>query len=182
MSTSERGRPSHRSPIVSLKRVDGSGSESEMNTDSESNECTLDSSPESDAWLTVAHAKHRLMISLMREVYSISIFQWKSEFRSRPECQAGTTGAYSQYSSSRTPSSTAKGKGKMDEEDSHSPDANDKKKSRSKSANSEDAGKRKLFACCFYKYDTLRYCVNNETGTKYRSCAGPGFGKISQLK
>ena len=182
MSTSEFSRPSYRNPINSPIRDICSGSDSGAIIDDDYGECTPDSSPEGDAWLTVAYEKHRLMVSLMREVYTICISQWSTEFRSRGESQTGGTGASLQSSSSRTPSSTAKGKRKMDDQDSDSPDTNNNKKKRSNSANSDDVSKEKLFACCFYKYNALKYCVNSETGMKYRSCAGPGFGKISQLK
>ena len=70
----------------------------------------------------------------------------------------------------------------MQDRESPPPDAKDEKKRKSRSSGSGDSGPERLFACSFYKFNAQKYCSNSDTGTKYRSCAGPGFSKISQLK
>ncbi|KAL9134542.1 MAG: hypothetical protein Q9175_004270 [Cornicularia normoerica] len=165
-------------PILEHQSGAGSGD----STESDSSEDVSSLSPENDAWLAVASAKHRMMVSLMRDVYTIFNYQWGADFRSRAGSQAASTGVQSQDSNSRTPSSTGKGKRRTHDRDSDPPDAADEKKRKSKSLRSGDGGQERLFACFFYKYNAQKYCSNRDTGTKYRSCAGPGFSKISQLK
>ena len=140
---------------------------------------TASPSPENDAWLIVAHAKHRMMISLMRDVYTIFDPHWKADVRNNAGTRAASTG---QNSSSRTPPSTAKSKRRLQDRDSPPPDGNDEKKRKTKSSNSGDDGQERLLACCFHKHNARKYCSNSDTGLKYRTCAGPGFSKISKLK
>ena len=139
-------------------------------------------SPGSATWLTMAHAKHQMMVYLMRDVYNIANFQGGADFRNRTGSQTAGTGAYPQSSSSAAPSSIGRGKRRMQDRESPHPDAKDEKKKKSRSSKSGDSGPERLFACFFHKFNSQKYCSNNETGTKYRSCAGPGFSKISQLK
>ena len=93
-----------------------------------------------------------------------------------------STGAHAQNSSSRALPSTGKGKRRLQDRDSQPPDGNDEKKRKTKSSNTGDDGQERLFACCFHKHNAQKYCSNGDTGSKYRSCAGPGFSKISKLK
>lgn len=140
------------------------------------------SSPENDAWLTLAYAKHRMIVSLMRDVHAIFNSQWRIEFRSRTGSQPASTEADPRHSSSSTPSSVERGKRRKRDRESHSPDPNDTKKKRTNSPTSGHGSRQRLLACCFYKNNPQKYCSNGDTGTKYRSCAGPGFSRISQLK
>ena len=122
-----------------------------------------------------------MIISLMRDVYAIFNPHWKAEVRSHAENRATSTGAHAQDTVSRTSLFTGKGKRRLQDRDSPPPDGNDEKKRKTKSSSSGDHGQR-LFACCFHKFNAQKYCINDDTGSKYRSCAGPGFSKISQLK
>src|SRR5207248_10873806 len=38
------------------------------------------------------------------------------------------------------------------------------------------------FACPFNQYNPQKYSSNNSMGSKYRSCAGPGFKAIAKVK
>ncbi len=38
------------------------------------------------------------------------------------------------------------------------------------------------FACPFHKSNARKYWPNLDTGTKYRSCQGPGVSSISKMK
>lgn len=169
-------------PTDSPTKEDYSGDSSGASTESDLGEDIASTSPEKATWLTIAYAKHQMMISLMRDVYNIANFQWKADFRSRTGSQAANTGEYAPSSSSLTPTSRAKGKRRMQDRESPPPDAKDEKKRKSRSSGSGDSGPERLFACSFYKFNAQKYCSNSDTGTKYRSCAGPGFSKISQLK
>lgn len=171
-----------RKLIYSPIRENGSGASSEASTESDLSEDASSPSPENDAWLTVSYTKHLMMVSLMSDVYTIFNSQWKADFRSRIGSQAASTSGYSQSSNSRTPSSTGRGKRRLPDRDSPPPDANDEKKRKSRSTKTGDSGQERMFACFFYKYNAQKYCSNSDTGTKYRSCAGPGFSRISQLK
>lgn len=174
--------PFDQIPINGTEQEHDSGSNSRASTENDLSEDTSSPSPENDAWLTVAYAKHRMMVSLMKDVYTILNSQWKADFRSRAGLQSASTGAYSQPSSSQTPSSTARGKRRTRDRDSPPPDANDEKKRKTKSTRSGEGDQGRLFACFFHKFDSQKYCSNGETGTKYRSCAGPGFSNVSRLK
>lgn len=151
------------------------------NSESDLRECTPSPSPENDAWLTVAYAKHRMMVCLMRDVYTKFNSQWRLDVSNRTGSQTGSSGTYSQGSSSGTLSSTRSGKRQSRDQGSHSSDANHKKQ-KTTSPVSDDGNQGRLFACCFHKYNPQKYCSSSETGTKFRSCEGPGFSKISQLK
>lgn len=155
---------------------------SDARTESDSSDNPPSPSPENDTWLTLAYAKHRMMVSLMRDIYAIFNPQWKADLRSRTGSEAASTGASSQNTSSRTPSSTTGDKRRMQNRDSPPPNADDEKKKKVKSTKSGDGSQERLFACFFYKNNPQKYCSNSDTGTKYRSCAGPGYSKISQLK
>ena len=206
MFTSNHRCRSHRSSTKPPGREDDSGSSTEARRESDLGEnpsphsegnkesITVDSTENdssedlpshslvNDAWMLMAYAKHRLMVSLLKDVYSIFNSQWNADLRSRAGSQTSGTGTSSQQSSSRTPSSTNQGKRKMQDRDSDSPDANDEKKRKTNAGATRDSGQGRLFACCFHKYNAQKYCSNIDTGTKYRSCAGPGFSRIAQLK
>ena len=169
-------------PIYETEQEHDSGMSSGVSTENELSEDTSSPSPENDAWLTVAYAKHRMVVSLMKDVYTTLNPQWKADIRSQTGPRSASTGAYSQPSSSQTPSSTGRGKRRTQDRDSPPPDAHDEKKRKTKPTRSGDGDQGRLFACFFYKYNSRKYCSNSETGTKYRSCAGPGFSKIAQLK
>jgi hypothetical protein len=43
-------------------------------------------------------------------------------------------------------------------------------------------GSSRRLACPFHKHDPVKYTCNSITGSKYRTCAGPGFETISRTK
>lgn len=159
-----------------------SGFDDDDSIETDSNGDISSPSPEKDAWLAVAFAKHRMMVCLMKDFYTIFDSQWKPDVRSRTDSHVASTATLSKVSSPQTPRSAGRSKRKYQDRDSHPPDDNDEKKRKSEFPKKEDGGQERLFACFFYKHNTQKYCSNSDTGTKYRSCAGPGFSKISQLK
>ena len=182
MSTSNHSCQSDRSSTESPVQADDNGSSTGDSTESDSSEDLSSHSLESEAWLLMAYAKHRMMVSLSKDVYSIFNSQWNADFKSRAGSQTASTSTSSPLSSSRTPSSTVRGKRKMQDRDSDLPDENDEEKRRTDAGTARDSGKGRFFACCFHKQNAQKYCSNSDTGTKFRSCAGPGFSRISQLK
>lgn len=176
--------PPARESIIrySITSASISAATSLASMESSSSEHTPSPSPENDAWLIMAYAKHRTLVFLMSEVYGIFNSQWSAELRSRTASQAPSSGASSQGSSSRTPTPPKKGKRQMEDRGSQSPDINNTKKRKTGSGRFDEGSQGRLFACCFHKYNPQKYCSNSETGTKFRSCEGPGFSKISQLK
>ena len=182
MSTSEYSTSCDRSPTHSPTQEGVSVCSTGTSIESDSSEHTPSPSPENDAWLIMAYAKHRTMVLLMNEVYAIFSSKWSADFRSRTGSQAPSSGAGSQDSSSRTPTPPENGKRQMEDRGSHSPDTNNNKKRKTGSRRLEEGSQGRLFACCFHKYNPQKYCSSSETGTKFRSCEGPGFSKISQLK
>lgn len=171
-----------RSPTHSPIREDVSVCSTGARIESDSSEHTSSPSPENDAWLMMAYTKHRIMVFLMREVYTLLDSQWSAELRSRTGSQESSSGACSQGSSTSTRTLPGNGKRKMEDRGSRSSDNNNNKKRKTDSHRSEEGSQGRLFACCFHKNNAQKYCSNSETGTKYRSCAGPGFSKISKLK
>lgn len=183
MSTLSYKLPSDRISTNSSIRECSSGSSNRASTGSDLSECTLSPSHENDAWLTLAYAKHRVMVCLMKDVYTRFNSEWRLGFRNRTGSQTASSSTYSRGSSSRKLSSTRSGKRQSRDRGSDSVDANRNKKMKTAFLESEDlANQGRLFACCFHKYNPQKYCYNSETGRKFRSCEGPGFSKISQLK
>ena len=171
-------RSSTNSPIRSIHSRSSNGASS----GSDSSEDILIDPLENDPWLTVANAKHRVMVYLMKDVYALFNSSWSMGFRSQTGSQSASPDAYSQNASSPKQSSTETGKRKAQDRDSHPPDGNEEKRRENLSLKSGDDHQKRFYACCFHKYNAQKYCSNNDTGTRYRSCAGPGFSKISQLK
>ena len=182
LSPSICSNPFDRESTYSLVQEDDSGGSDGAHGEDEFDGYTPSPSPGHDAWLTVAYAKHRMLVALMRDVYAIFNSQWTAEIRNRTGSQAPSAGAYSQDSGLGTPSSSKNGKRQMEDRGSPPPDGNDTKKRKKASLKSGDGSEGRCLACCFYKYNAHKYCSNSDTGTKYRSCAGPGFTKIAQLK
>ena len=123
-----------------------------------------------------------MMISLMGDVYAIFNSHMRAKIRSHAGSRTASTGAHAQNSTSRTTPSTAKNKRRLQDRDSPPPDGNDEKRRKYISTNSGDDAQVRLFACCFHKHNAQKYSANSDTGSKYRSCAGPGFSRISKLK
>lgn len=80
-------------------------------------------------------------------------------------------------------SSQKKNKRQIHERESSPPDDENSgrgEKRRRAEPQAKEAGL--LFACPFNKHDPEKYCPNTDTGTKFRSCIGPGFPSIARLK
>jgi hypothetical protein len=160
--------------------INGSTSEITSSNDQESlSDSTDDACGSPDTLTIMAHAKHQLIATLMREVYTMFDPQWTANVRSHTKNQSGRSSSGSQIEC--FPSAKA-GKRRMQErEDSPPGDGNsrEEKRQRIKSQTQEPG---LLFACPFNKFDPERYCPNPTSGAKFRSCIGPGFPSIARLK
>ena len=145
------------------------------------------SSPEIDTDLLLAHAKHEILVPIMREVYTM--------------LDTGENSAMKQclQSTSETPSSHATGfkfqpiqkqstrrnsrekREASDDDDDEGRKRRRKRPRRSPSREVKD-DKQRDFACPFHKYDSFKYCATSIDGSRYRSCVGPGFKSISRVK
>jgi hypothetical protein len=96
-----------------------------------------------------------------------------SALSSDPSRNTSSGSANSGSDSSRIPRLPSSGK---DEGDSRGGRDNEKK------GNPLGLGNRRKLACPFHKHDPVTYTCNNITGSKYRTCAGPGFETVSRTK
>ena len=133
----------------------------------------------SDTQTAMAYVKHILIQTLMREVYSMFDSQWNYNVRShagyRSECSL----------SGRQPGSSSSqktGKRSLQERESSPPedDSGRGEKRQRTDPHTKEVGR--LLACPFHKYDPDKYGPNSISGTKFRSCIGPGFPSVARLK
>lgn len=151
---------------------------------SEDSDDTALTSPEHDVKVFIAFAKHRLIASLMQDIYIMFDSQWNARARGHTASQSEYTSTQAQQMDTADQSSTKEGKRRMQDRDSPPPDDNDGKRKKASPKGSSSEGKigRPLLACPFHKNDPLKYRANHESGIDFRSCAGPGFQTISRLK
>ncbi|KAL8950566.1 MAG: hypothetical protein Q9222_003400 [Ikaeria aurantiellina] len=148
-----------------------------------SDECQSDNdqsqSLEPDIQLMLLHSKHKLLVRLMHEVYSIFDQRWNARLQSRTGGTPNTSPVSSQASPGRRPN--RRRKRSRDDRDSTPPEGHSKRL-RVDDDPSSKAQEDRLFACPFHKYDRHKYSCNSVNGSKYRSCVGPGFLTIARLK
>ena len=134
--------------------------------------------------LTIAYAKHQMMVALMEEFYTNFDPQWQTNVRTHVASSSRSSRSYAESSKSQNSSmQDSNGKRAMrDREPSPDDNANNGKKRRRIPTDAKGDEPDPQFACPFRKYDPRKYCSNLDTGTKYRSCIGPGFSTISKLK
>lgn len=134
--------------------------------------------------LLVIQAKHKLMVTLMQDVYAIFDEDWKVDPRTCTSTPSGSSGAQSSQTRSEAPSAYQKGKRRTQDRESSPPDNGNGNGKRGRKEESDKGPQRQArpYACPFHKYDPRKYSLNNEAGTAYRSCMGPGFSCISHLK
>jgi hypothetical protein len=143
---------------------------------------------EDDDELILLLAKHRLLIKLMKEFYSM--FENSSE--GVTQYSPTSANKATSISSSKSDNSghiqcsaNQTGKRKFGDRDTTPPEDNEddgrKRRCHYPPSSAPDSN-YSLYACPFYKYDPHKYSTNNATGTIYRTCGGPGFHNISRLK
>lgn len=151
-------------------------------THSETSDESLPPSPGNQTDMTIAYAKHQMMVSIMQDVYAMFDSQWKANVRERTASQSSSPYLNSQRLESSDRPAQGKGKRRMQDRDSPPPDDNNEKRRKGAPPDPKRNDQNPQFACPFNKHDSRKYCANLDTGAKYRSCQAPGFSSISRLK
>ena len=139
-------------------------------------------SPERCSSQAVALAKHELIASLMCEVYAMFNAEWAAN--AKQGTNSGTANDANSVRKSSSDKMADQKPSKRRREDEESPSRNDSDRKRKGNAPFSQGhhGQCNLFACPFNKYDPRRYRISQTTGTRYRTCPGPGFATIARLK
>ena len=145
---------------------------------------SLPSSPQCYDEVIMARAKHDVLVPIMREVYAVVHPSGDSQGE-----QSGKSGNTNANASAAKAGSCKEGhptrkRSKQTDVPSADEDENeDRRRERKLSLWKHSQGDTpRLFACPFHKYDPFKYRPTTETGSKYRTCVGPGFKSISRLK
>ena len=154
-------------------------------TSRKSSKDILSTSPLTYLSLVVARQKHILLAGFMK----ILLSRWKgSPNRSIITCGGSNSqpfGPSSQPSVQQSSSQKGRGKGnkrnKNDEDDNSPSEENGKrgKKSRGREATGL---KDSFYACPFHKRNPRKYCRNDMTDLKYKSCQTARYKQISHLR
>lgn len=168
------------------------GSEAFTNqSDSPGNSMRSDDSgsADDDEYLIVLLAKHKILASLMREVYSILGYNPTETPGQSPSDAGEINGGPSSYQvdseHGRSQNKGGKGKKRALDRDSQPPDEDENDGRKKRSGAEPDPlvdGDGRLYACPFFKYDPRKYNSNSSAGKKYRTCTGPGWENIARLK
>ena len=143
---------------------------------------TGSSHPPSDGdTLTIltAQARHDGLVPLMRIVYG----KIPTDGENGISYCAGESNARIDLGISHmTSSQSTNGQKRKRDGDSPPPDPNDSRRTKGCSPQGSKSDIQRKLARPFYKYDPSKYCGNDTTGSKYRSCATPEFPDIRRLK
>ena len=167
------------SPRMSVQDANVNGRDSTQNRSPDKNRSL---SPSTNSDLALAYARHRLIVSLMREVYAMFNSKWGPEIHTCTNSQAGYSSGQTNQSESQAESIRKNGKRRLEDRDSPPGDDNNIKRDKRDSNNPKAQDQGLPYACPFHKYAPQKYCMNNDTGAMYRSCAGPGFSFVSHVK
>lgn len=135
--------------------------------------------------MALAYAKHRMLVATMRNVYALFSVkpQYTAQAGTSPEkSSSGGQDCHSQIPESRSQPTQKGVKRQKRDRDSPPPDDRNGKRGKGSSADSNLRDRKRFLACPFNKFDSHRYCTNDDTLAIYRLCAGPGFKSISYLK
>lgn len=131
----------------------------------------------------IAHAKHLLIDALMRDVYSIIGSQWNAAIQTHGAPGSESPNSHSQPSDAHGKKSRANGKRRIRDRGPSPPSDDNGKRTKGDLETAAIRQKNRLFACPYYKNNPRKYCVNDESGRKYRSCAAaPGLNGINRVK
>lgn len=131
----------------------------------------------------IAHVKHELVDSLMRDVYSIIGSHWNVAIRTHVSPESEGRDAPSLISPMYSDNSRRDAKKRMRDRESFPPGDGQGKRLKEEMNVSGTRSKDRLLACPFYKNNPCKYRVNDESGLRYRSCAAaPGFNGIHRIR
>ena len=130
--------------------------------------------------LSIAKAKHELMVTLMKEVYALFDTGWKVRTCANSKQESsGTRAQSSRPEDSRVGKSSKK---RMRDRDSSPPGDGDGKREKKDDPDIRLHHQSRTFACPFHKHDPYKYSFNGDTGVVYRSCPTFGSASISHLR
>ena len=137
---------------------------------------------ESRVKVMTALARHLAMVRLMNFVYAAIPFNVESGVSRHAghDGEAANSGVLNTHSQQDT--SQIKSKKRTRSRNSSPPDSNDGRRKRRIPLSKLNIDQNRHLACPFNKYDPVKYCGNISTGSKYRTCASPGFSDIRRLK
>lgn len=131
----------------------------------------------------IAHAKHKLIDALMRDVYSMVGTQWSAAIRACVAPESERADGHSQISQSHGKKSRDDGKKRKPSRKPSPPGDDNGRRTKGDVSIVEKRPKIPLFACPFNKNNPGKYRVNDESGLRYRSCAAaPGLKGINRVK
>ena len=145
---------------------------------------SLHTSLESRIENLMAEIKHRVLVSIMKQVYAVVNLKSASDARTHAGTQSNdlSRSAYQSTSGQSQETPKAKGKRAMRDRDSPPPDEHGGKRGPGTTLGLQHPDYKLLLACPFHKHDPTKYSTNNCTGKLYRTCVGPGFKKVAYVK
>lgn len=153
-----------------------------MSSQSESTGTSPSQSPENSFDLSIAQAKHKLMVTLMKEVYAMFDSKWKVSVRTCAGSQQESSRTRAQSSKTEVPRVDKNFKKKNNDRDSSPPEDGNRKREKKEGPDAQLHRQLRQYACPFHKHDPYKYSLNGETGAVYRYCPGHGAVSISHLK
>ena len=157
-------------------------SQAAMSPESESSSSNLSQSPYGSFDLSIAQAKHELMVTLMKEVYAMFDSRWKASVQTCASSQEESSGVRAQSSKTEVARVGKNSRKRKKDRDSSPPGDNNGRREKKDDTDSRLHHQSRPYACPFHKYDPYRYSLNGETGAAYRSCPSHGSISISHLK
>ena len=144
-----------------------------------------DASPPSESGMSrleLLHAKHQIVVNIMRDVYVLFDPQWTAGAKNCAGHEE-TSSAQGPSPNNSTSRSKNRSKRKSDELDPEPPGESDDGKRRNRGAKQPgQIQQAPLYACPFNKFAPQRYCITNGTGQKYRTCWRPGFDSMARVR
>ena len=156
-------------------------SDTSMSLQSENTSASPSQSPCGSFDLKIVQAKHRLMVTLMKEVYAMFDSKWKGGVRTCAPSQQRSSETHAQSSQSKASRGGKNAKRRLNDRDISPPGDDNGKRKKKDDLETVLLQPPQLFACPFHKYDPYKYSINSHVGLKYRSCLGPGFKFMSHV-
>ena len=131
----------------------------------------------------VLRSRHQIMVKFMQEVYAIFDRRWAPDTQPHATSASDSGFQYSQNTESTGAAGSPRGvKRRRDDRDTSPSDSRRRKRRDNCDIPLTVDDETRLFACPLHKYDSEKYSCNNITGSKFRTCTGPGFTTIARLK
>lgn len=177
---SAKGRRDLRTHEISHSQTDTS--QAALSSQSESTSTSLSQSPYDSFDLSIAQAKHDLMVTLMKEFYAIFDSRWKVSVQTCASSQQESSEVRPQSSKTEVPRVGKNSRKRKKDRDSSPPGDGNGRREKKDDSDSRLHHPSRPYACPFHKYDPYKYSLNDDTGAAYRSCPSHGSNSIAHLK